>query len=154
MSSGWRLLLIVLAGVLFCVPMFYAEAQDAEELCIPVGTITLAAPDGVEAKRAPVDFPHSQHFAINCMECHHEWDGGTEYLSCSTSGCHDVIEPPSKADPDDAALYFKTAFHKSCIGCHKAIKAENKKRAQSMLSPVKELLPVGPTGCVECHPRD
>jgi len=46
--------------------------QGEEELCIPLGTITLSPPEDVESKRAPVEFPHGVHFDYSCKQCLHE----------------------------------------------------------------------------------
>ena len=147
-------ILSVVIGVVCGSAMVVTGSESGEDLCIPLGVLVLEAPDGVEAKRAPVEFPHSQHFGISCMDCHHNWDGGTENLSCSTSGCHDLTEAPKKGEEDLATRYYKNAFHKSCIGCHKKIKEENKK-AEMLNMPLNGELPrTGPTGCNKCHPDE
>jgi hypothetical protein len=127
-----------------------AGQGKSDNLCIPLGAISLSAPEGVEAKKSPVDFPHAVHFNYNCMECHHEWKGNTENLSCTTSGCHDSIESVK----DQPWRYYKTAYHNQCIVCHKEIKETNKKLEMSK----KEIQGVQPktvpTGCIECHPKE
>lgn len=132
-----------------------AWTQTEGDLCIPLGIFEIAAPDGVEAKRSPVEFPHGQHFDINCKTCHHQWDGTDEYLNCTTSGCHELTEAPQPPSSDESILYFKKAYHQQCIGCHKAIKAENLKIEQQVRfnDAETELKNTGPTGCVECHPE-
>ena len=122
---------------------------EGDDLCIPLGTITLFPPEGVEAKRSPVDFPHAVHFNYNCMECHHEWKGNTENLSCMTSGCHDSIE----SGKDQPNRHYKTAYHNQCIVCHKAIKESNRKLEMSKKDIQGTLPKTGPTGCTECHPK-
>ena len=127
-----------------------ADQGEGDFLCIPLGNITLSAPQGVEAKRSPVDFPHAVHFNYSCMECHHEWKGDLENLSCKTSGCHDSIEP-DKGRPE---RYYKTAYHNQCIVCHKEIVESNKKLEMSRKAIQGTLPKTGPTGCVECHPKN
>jgi hypothetical protein len=128
--------------------------QGEEKLCIPLGTITISPPEGVEAKRSPVEFPHSVHFNYGCKECHHKWTGNTEDLSCMASGCHDSSTSLLKTDKDQAYRYFKTAYHNQCIVCHKDIKETNEKLEMSKQN-IKDNLPkTGPTGCVECHPKN
>ena len=140
--------------------MVVTGSGDAEEMCIPMGTIVLEPPQGVEAKRTPVDFHHPTHFDFSCQTCHHKWvEMDQPIVGCSTSGCHDVTEAPKPSeagavDKELAARYYKTAFHNLCIGCHKEIQIQNK--ALEMSGRVlKENLPnAGPTGCVQCHPKE
>jgi hypothetical protein len=137
-----------------------ASGEDAgDQMCIPMGIITIRAPEGVEPQRAPVDFPHAVHFSYACQECHHTWEGEAPIAGCQTSGCHDGTVSPQKAtnasEADEMAVrYYKYAYHDMCIGCHKAIK----KTAQELEASTRTLETVvpasGPTGCVECHPRE
>ena len=126
--------------------------QGGDELCIPLGNITLSPPEDVEAKRAPVEFPHAVHFDYSCKKCHHEWTGDTEDLSCMTSGCHDSSISLLKTDKDEAYRYYKTAYHNQCIECHKEIKEANEKLELSKKQIAGNLPKTGPTGCVGCHP--
>ncbi len=75
-----------------------------------------------------------------------------------TSGCHDLTEAPKKkagepAAEDAAIAYFKPAFHKLCITCHKDIKAKNLEQVKSLSSPSQKLSKTGPTSCSDCHPK-
>lgn len=140
-----------LIGMLVVIAVF-ASSVVADELIVPLGEIELMPPSDVEATRSAVIFPHSTHFGINCMICHHEWDGeDTSTLSCTTSGCHDLIENP--ADKTEAILYYKNAYHKSCIGCHKAMKTANRRLEMSGMPLSDPLAKTGPTSCVACHPK-
>ena len=140
--------------------MVVTGSGDAEDMCIPMGTIVLEPLLGVEAKRTPVDFHHPTHFGFSCQTCHHKWTEMDQPIAgCSTSGCHDVAEAPKPTetgavDKDLAARYYKTAFHNLCIGCHKEMQIQNK--ALEMSGRVlKENLPsTGPTGCIQCHPKE
>lgn len=134
----------------------WVVADDAEEMCIPMGTIFIEPPANVDAKRSSVEFPHSIHFEYACQTCHHEWDRSATIQSCTASGCHDLTSSRNEAGKFDAALAlknFKTAYHDMCLGCHKDIKAQNAKleRAYSLKSTMKI---GGPTSCNECHPKD
>lgn len=144
----------VVIGVVMGSALVVTGSESEGDLCIPLGTIVLEAPDGVESQRSPVEFPHSQHFDISCKSCHHKWTGGAEFLSCSASGCHDLTEAPKKEDPEPAHRYYKNAFHDSCIGCHKKITAENKKLEMTKMPLGQELPRTGPTGCNKCHPTE
>ncbi len=157
-----NVLVLVLCGLL-CISLGAAwcfAGEEAEgELCIPLGTIEIEAPEGAEVKRTPVEFPHTLHFEFNCKECHHNWTGEEQNLGCMTSGCHDLAKKPEKAgkagkaDKDKSVQYFKDAFHKSCLGCHKAMKSKQKKVELSRTLDASAVK-YGPTGCVECHPKE
>ena len=155
---GVVLLGFVVAGIIAVSGAISGEGSDGE-MSVPLGTITIEPPDSIEAKRSAVEFPHSLHFNFKCSECHHTWKGDAEIQGCMTSGCHDGTISPLKAKQEGqeavpAHQYFKQAYHSQCIGCHKNIKAENKKMEKSILSADAELLPSGQTGCVQCHPRE
>ena len=143
-----RVLVVLLSLMLASVVCF--SSSFADELCIPMGTIELSAPEGVEAKRSAVDFPHSDHFKINCNQCHHTWEYGIEIKSCMTSGCHDQNQAPKKGEKIG---YYKEAYHKACIGCHKSIQEKNKQLELSKRSVKGPLDKAGPTSCVACHPK-
>ena len=148
--------LMISVAVVLMFGIGWDVADEAEDtLCIPMGTITLEAPAGVDAQRAEVEFPHSVHFDFNCKECHHTWDGETAILSCTASGCHDLTQVPEEGfKPGESVAYYKSAFHDACIGCHKSIKLRNKKLEKSMVSLEGELQRSGPTGCTGCHPKE
>lgn len=152
-------LCLVLAMV-FGNAMVVTGSGDAEEMCIPMGTILLEPPEGVEPQRAAVDFHHSTHFGFTCQTCHHTWVETQEpIVGCMTSECHNLAEPPrnpdtGKIDKKLAIRYYKTAYHQMCIGCHKEMQIQNK--ALEMSGRVlKENLPnAGPTSCSGCHPKE
>jgi hypothetical protein len=161
-----RILLLTLVmalvfGTSFCIA---AESMDdteetTDKMCIPMGKITLTPPEGVEAKRSPVEFNHPLHFEINCSRCHHEWDRDEAIVGCTTSGCHELTESPVKAggsefEGEPAILYYKNAYHSLCIRCHQEIKADNKKLEQSKGALPDQLPATGPTGCIQCHPKE
>jgi hypothetical protein len=158
--------LIMLAG-LGVMPSVADDSEEAEDmLCIPLATISLEAPEGVAPKRSPVDFPHSVHFNYKCQDCHHKWDGQTEFISCTTSGCHDLTQTPKKdtkaskteSEPSTSLekhRYYKTAFHTLCIGCHKKIKQENQSTENKIVAKLEEkVAATGPTSCNKCHPKE
>ena len=156
-KAVWLILLGMAVGLIGGVQAF-SGADGPKDMCVPMGNITIKAPEGVEAKRSAVDFPHAQHFDIACITCHHTW-GGTEPISgCMTSGCHDLAELP-KAKPgeprDDESniAYFKAAYHKLCINCHKENKVKNLALQKALTTMKKPLPKTGPTSCSECHPK-
>ena len=149
--GGFCLLLVLIFGNAMIV-----SGQSEEQMCIPMGTITLSAPESVEAVRPAVQFPHPTHFSYNCQTCHHQWEQDAPIVSCTTSGCHDGTVAPTRSkkgavDPDEALAYYKTAFHKMCIGCHKEIKIERKKLEMSGRTLREKLPSAGPTQCRGCH---
>ena len=165
---GVGILFALLVLILGSVPVLAGQqTQDSEPkgvhetedvMCLPMGTIVLGPPESVESKRASVDFPHSKHFVYDCKTCHHKWKGDAKIQDCTTSGCHDVQESPLKSkkgkiDRELAVRYYKTAFHKQCIDCHKQMKAKNKELEMSQRMLEAKLPETGPTTCVKCHPR-
>ena len=144
---------LILAALYAAIAIGQLKAAE-ETFCIPLGTITLEPPSSVETRRSPVEFPHSVHFSMACQTCHHKWNGESPVVSCQTSGCHDLAELPPQGSPaTETARYYKNAFHKQCIGCHKEISAKNKAIAMTA-GPAPSKLPAsGPTGCIECHPE-
>ncbi len=150
------LVLLLLGGTL--VVAGQNSAKTGNTICIPVGTVIIKAPEGVKMKRTEVAFPHSAHFNYKCQECHHKWDGTAQIPSCAASNCHDLVQSPAKTDNQTTESnldirYYKTAFHQSCIGCHKEIKLKNIAMSTSNGIIKKDLQKTGPTGCVKCHPK-
>jgi hypothetical protein len=149
----------LILAVIFGNAMVVSGQSEDETMSVPMGDILLEPPEGVEAQRPPVNFPHSTHFSFNCLECHHTWEMTESIENCTTSGCHDGAESPAKAgqgkvDEEELIKYYKTAYHKKCISCHREMKAQNKKLEMSGRV-LKDKLPnVGPTGCNGCHVKD
>ena len=148
--------LCLILAVIFGNALVVSGETDDETISVPLGVISLGPPEAVEAKRPPVPFPHGKHFVYTCNTCHHQWEMDGPIENCTTSGCHDGVETPIKAgggkvDEDTLINYYKTAYHKMCIGCHKEIRAENTKLERSGRV-LKEKLPmVGPSSCKGCH---
>ena len=91
-----------------------AESGGKEDLVLEMEKPTMPS----------VKFPHEEHaddYKVACKTCHHP-DG--EIQACTA--CHSAKAEPGKG------LSFKTAAHKTCIGCHKEMKE-------------------GPTACTKCH---
>ena len=158
----WIMALLVVFIMLSTVNMPAAQENKAatlDAIYLPVGRLVLAPPVGVAPRRSAVVFPHSQHFGYACRTCHHKWDGYTPVRGCMASGCHDRIAPQKKraagiSSADHDVRYYKYAYHQICISCHRrlAIGRQELERSKAVLS---EPLPnTGPTGCVECHPRN
>jgi hypothetical protein len=136
-------------------PVWAAEA----EMCVPMGDITLE-PLSANAKRTAVTFPHAAHFGYSCQRCHHTWDRTTPITGCSATGCHDMAEAPKTEEGrpvKDTILqvrYYKNAYHTMCIGCHKAINKENEKLQATRMPTDQKMADSGPTGCIQCHPKE
>ena len=133
--------------------------QSSEDMCVPMGIIVLEPDASVEQKRSPVEFNHSKHFLYDCRTCHHKWEGTDKITNCTTSNCHDLLKSPKKPTKElvfteTGIKYYKYAFHKSCIGCHKEIKTKRKKMEMAFKIQQAKLPKTGPTGCIECHPKE
>jgi hypothetical protein len=156
---GVLFLCLIVVLVFGSIKMVGGQETDTE-MIVPMGIIEIGPPEEVEATRSPVDFPHSQHFAsVFCITCHHDWKGTEIIKSCTAADCHDVTVSPTKSgqnvsNPDLAILYYKSAYHKMCINCHKEIKVQNKKLEMSNKELKEKLMIPGPTSCIECHPKD
>ena len=87
--------MVLLIGIVASVSLGIAVAGD-EEMCVPLGIITLEPPDSVEAKRAAVDFQHGRHMVLACNNCHHTWKGTAPIDGCMTTGCHDLDTLPRR----------------------------------------------------------
>jgi len=158
MRKNFFFALIGMVSVLLTVPWVPAE-DTMDALYLPVGTLTISPPRGVEPRRSPVAFPHSRHFDYNCKSCHHKWDGHSPVNNCTASGCHDLVSTSKDSKSKIASeiedqRYFKTAYHQNCITCHKSLKLERHGLEKSNALLTQPLPKTGPTGCVECHPRD
>lgn len=115
----------------FALPSLYAV--DAP------GDMVLKAPAGAKMTKAPVDFSHKGHAAIDCAKCHHTWDGKAEVKKCSAEGCHVDTSKKGKKKPTSFYSAFHAKSDMSCVGCHKALKKAKKA--------------TGPTKCGDCHPK-
>jgi hypothetical protein len=149
----------LILAVVFGNALIVSGQENEETMCIPMGIISLEPPESVEAKRSPVNFPHSTHFSYQCQTCHHKWETDAAVVGCTTSGCHDLTESPQKSEKDNsgkelAIRYYKTAFHQMCIGCHKEMKSQNKKLEMSGKILSEKLPDTGPVGCSECHVKE
>ena len=148
------LLIIFILGFSWIV----SGKEAVDDICIPMGSFLLEPPESVTAKRPPVDFPHSRHFDFSCKTCHHTWNYQGPIDTCMTSGCHDLAEAPKKmaagaADKNTEILYFKNAFHQSCLSCHKSIKTQNIEEEKRLRPTDKDTMikKAGPLSCKGCH---
>jgi hypothetical protein len=154
--TKWRMSLAALIILSFGFGMTWAEEA---QMCVPMGDITLSAITG-QAKRAEVAFPHALHFSYNCRQCHHKWNNEEAISGCSAAGCHDLAEAPKDENgkPSTDQLrqirYFKNAYHAMCIGCHKEIQQKNKRLEATQVQSGIKLAATGPTGCIQCHPKE
>jgi Class III cytochrome C family len=150
---------VVAAAMLIVLYLGWVPVRAEDEMRVPMGEIVLK-PLTVEAKRSPVTFPHADHFDYNCRQCHHKWNKEMPIGSCSTEGCHDFTQAPKNDEGrpvSDAAIqirYYKNAFHQMCIGCHLQIAKNNEALQASRLPGTIRIAPAGPTGCIQCHPKE
>ena len=158
LRAGIVMLCLMIALFTGDVAGIAGAGESDSEICIPMGSFSIAAPDSVDPKRPEAVFPHSAHFNYACKECHHTWDQESEIQGCMTSGCHDLTESPEKPVKHlqytrEAIKYYKFAFHKQCIECHRELKAQNRQEASTLRVNDSEtrLSATGPTGCKGCH---
>lgn len=154
-----RNLIGMLAAAMLIVLCFgWAPAGAEEEMCVPMGDITLK-PLTTEPKRSAVVFPHARHFDYNCQQCHHQWTEEAPIRGCTTSGCHDFAQMPKNeegrpvGEPAVQIRYYKNAYHQMCIGCHLQIAKNNEALLSSRMPGTVNIAPTGPTGCIQCHPK-
>ncbi|MCG8634678.1 MAG: cytochrome c3 family protein [Desulfobacterales bacterium] len=137
-----------------CHPTPHSDPEQSDEtLSIPLGNLTIEAPEGVDATRGAVEFPHGTHFEFACQSCHHDWDGESEVENCTTSGCHDETEPSGTRnikDPDNI-LYYLAAYHNACVTCHRDLEKERQAAIKKAMVEEKDLPKAGPVGCTGCH---
>nr|WP_319393595.1 cytochrome c3 family protein [uncultured Desulfobacter sp.] len=135
-----------------CHPDPHSEVVDSDEaLSIPMGIITIEAPEGVEATRGSVGFPHGLHFQFACKACHHDWDGESEVEACSS--CHSETEPSGGRNikSEENVMYYLAAYHNVCVTCHRDT-AKQRRAAMAEGKTAKADLPkAAPVNCSGCH---
>jgi hypothetical protein len=120
-------------SILLAVALVLAFAQAA----LSQEDMKTLAPAAFKTRqRPPAVFVHDKHNEkaqiSDCVVCHHGGKDGKIDKSASTEGtpcseCHQVA-------PKDKTTGLMKAYHKQCIGCHRA---KNK----------------GPVACGQCHKR-
>ena len=135
------------------------SGQQNLKMCVPLGILVLKPDASVEQKKSAVEFDHSKHFVYDCKACHHKWDIKKEITNCTTSQCHDLLQSPPKPTKyleytETGIKYYKYAFHRRCVGCHKEIKNKRNKMEMSFQTLESKLPNTGPTGCIGCHPKE
>jgi hypothetical protein len=110
-----------------------AQASNTAPMDMKIGP-----PKSMKATKTLVDFSHDRHGTakIECITCHHTWDGKNDIKSCSVSGCHD--QPGKKGNTAFYRAFHSKKSDSSCLGCHKIVK--------------KGGTPV-PVACKSCHPK-
>jgi hypothetical protein len=83
----------------------------------------------------PLDFPHAKHVAINCLECHHNYEEGDFSNTCVA--CH-------RSARTDLKMPAEPRFHGYCLECHRHPEAHH-----GADRPFDHHGPVA--GCVVCH---
>ena len=135
------------------------DEQKIEDMSVPMGVIVLEPDASIEQKKSAVGFPHSKHFVFDCRRCHHKWEGNTKIANCTASKCHDQLKSPEKPTKylsytETGIKYYKYAYHQRCVGCHKERKIKRKNMEMSYKVLEAKLPKTGPTGCIECHPKE
>ncbi|MBN2381971.1 cytochrome c3 family protein [bacterium] len=114
-------ILLALTTTLFALSLVLAQTQSPDTINLENSHGTVTLDHAGHAKRLGPE---------KCSTCHHTSTvDAQDYQKCSN--CH----APKKVKKDGVTIpSAKTAFHKSCRGCHKA---ESK----------------GPLSCRECHKK-
>ncbi len=151
MKSYARLVCCVVALMIILGQHLASADKEAEQLLLPTGTMTLAAPPDAEPepRLSPVVFPHSLHFAYSCKDCHHEWDGTSPVQSCAAAGCHENLwaAPPGTTPLGEKRIKsLAGAYHQTCRDCHR--QELEKQKAAGMKRTY-----TGPIACEGCHPE-
>lgn len=140
-----------------CHPVPHAEPEYPDgSMTVPLGEMVIEPPEGVEAKRGAVNFPHGLHFQFACQSCHHDWDGESDIETCTS--CHDETEPTGSRNiknPDNV-MYFLAAYHNVCVDCHRETANQQKeleKKIEAGEIPEKMAghIKAGPVNCTGCH---
>jgi hypothetical protein len=115
--------------------------------CVALYAADKKAPDEVVLKGAPlggVKFMHKAHTVdrkIKCETCHHaskpEKAATSPQQACTE--CHTKTATPPMKTKLQGAFHNPTAQAGTCIDCHKAENAKDKK---------------APTKCAECHKKE
>lgn len=129
-----RLLLIVCVLAAFVGLALPLHAMDA-----PKESIKMMMPEGGKVTKPAVNFPHAAHEALECVACHHKWDGKADVKACKSAGCHDDVT--TKRGETSYYLAYHKPGKQSCLGCHKALKKEKAEK-------------YGPTKCKGCHVKE
>lgn len=126
----------ILSALILCV-MLLAGTSALAAPKAPVD-LMLGPPEGMKASKALVAFPHSRHEAANldCVTCHHTWNGQSDIKKCGTAGCHDQAGK-KEVNTFYAAFHDKNAEF-SCLGCHKTVMKEGREV---------------PVACKSCHAK-
>ena len=132
--------------------------EAVKDMCVPMGVIELKPDPSIKQEKSSVKFNHSKHFSYDCRTCHHKWERSTRIANCTASKCHDLLKSPKKptrylAYTEDGIKYYKYAYHKNCIGCHKEIKVKQDKM-EMLYKNSKIKKKIVPTSCNECHPKE
>jgi len=156
-----RVVGLVLIIITFGFTLIVSGQDAVDEICVPMGSFSIEPPEGVTARRPSVEFPHSSHFDYSCKTCHHKWDFEGPIVGCTTSGCHDAVEPIKKSEKPSgdqlvATRYYKDAYHQQCLECHKEINkqnllAEKKLRLSDAGTKIRK---AGPLNCKGCHKEE
>jgi hypothetical protein len=149
------MVLAVTAVALFGVVQAFSGSNN--DGCFGQDSYQLKPPEGVQAKRGAVKFPHQAHFDFACVKCHHTFDGSDAPMGCAVSGCHDSTEAPVRTGKNASAdnmSYFKNAYHQTCwLGCHKELRTQNMElqKAAAAKGTKAKTIKTGPTTCDGCH---
>ncbi|MBW1981720.1 MAG: cytochrome c3 family protein [Deltaproteobacteria bacterium] len=147
-----RKTLIVLAIAAFLSGAVFLSLSGAADAPKVPDVISLKSTLWTTHTKSAVEFHHKNHiekYKIACTECHHHYEGGKNVWKegdpvKKCQDCHNepTVKGEMKLPPDKKKLNLKLAFHNNCIGCHKKLKKEDRKKYAKI-----------PTTCAKCHPK-
>ncbi len=152
-------MLCLILAVFFGTPIMVSGGEPEDIMRLPLGKIIIKPPKSITPRRPPSFLTHSRHFGYKCSQCHHTWEYNTQIKACKASGCHELTAAPKKSkknepEPPPMIMYYMRAYHKQCIICHLGLKRDNLALEMSFKVLKEKLPPTGPTGCIQCHPKE
>jgi len=85
----------------------------------------------------PVMFSHNKHevAGVACVACHHPVDGVSDYRTCSTAGCHDILGNKDKSiNSYYGAFHDRKGKYDTCIMCHTKVAKETPDMRKALTS--------------------
>jgi predicted CXXCH cytochrome family protein len=132
------IVLLLLFTLFFWLPNTFAEDNND----VKPGSCVFCLPLFETPERPVPSFDHTLHEDTigeeSCAKCHHVFDTKEDKLIYS-EGDEAVCSECHTEKEQDNTIALREASHKSCTGCHRAMKKDKKT--------------AGPTTCGECHKK-
>lgn len=145
MKMATKVFLAMIVAALFCFSPLTGFSEEGmteenESMISYPEQIVLSVPEGQEARKAEVQFPHQDHIMrFGCSECHHTWNHTEMDQPKACVSCHDNFTDQREPESYYNAFHNRESTH-SCTGCHSQMTDETAETAP-------------PKRCSDCHPR-